>query len=317
MRRFLPGVGGGGEPSSSSSSPGGQHRQQRGGELAGERGLRYGGGDISLGHGHGHDGGGGHHHQLGIGGGGEAARQQQDDGSMDMLARHSSSPAGFFSNLMVDNGYPSSKAGGSSGAEAHHPSTANASGSGRKMKSSSQFNFTRPQQSGAAGHLSQISEDGAFPAGLVGDRAGESSSGGAAAARSFSGGFSIVGPWEESRDIIATLGAYDSQFSGAMAGTALEMAGMDRYMQLQQDQVPFKVRAKRGCATHPRSIAERERRTRISEKLRKLQELVPNMDKQTSTADMLDLAVEHIKGLQSELEALKHEQEKCTCCRKR
>jgi len=108
------------------------------------------------------------------------------------------------------------------------------------------------------------------------------------------------------------------QYSGAMAGTALEMAaGMDRYMQLQQEQVPFKARAKRGCATHPRSIAERERRTRISEKLRKLQELVPNMDKQTSTADMLDLAVEHIKGLQSELQALKHEQEKCTCCRKR
>jgi hypothetical protein len=50
------------------------------------------------------------------------------------------------------------------------------------------------------------------------------------------------------------------QYSGAMAGTALEMAaGMDRYMQLQQDQVPFKVRAKRGCATHPRSIAERVR----------------------------------------------------------
>jgi len=51
------------------------------------------------------------------------------------------------------------------------------------------------------------------------------------------------------------------QYSGAMAGTALEMAaGMDRYMQLQQDQVPVKVRAKRGCATHPRSIAERVRR---------------------------------------------------------
>jgi hypothetical protein len=52
---------------------------------------------------------------------------------------------------------------------------------------------------------------------------------------------------------------YCVQFSGAMAGTALEMAGMDRYVQLQQDQVPFKVRAKRGCATHPRSIAERVR----------------------------------------------------------
>jgi len=92
MRRFLPvGGGGGGEPSSSSSSG------ERAGERAAAAGLRYGGGDISLGHGHGHGGGGG-----------DAAERQQD-GSMDMLARHSSSPAGFFSNLMVDNGEPTSQ----------------------------------------------------------------------------------------------------------------------------------------------------------------------------------------------------------------
>ncbi|CAA0837461.1 Transcription factor bHLH130 [Striga hermonthica] len=46
-----------------------------------------------------------------------------------------------------------------------------------------------------------------------------------------------------------------------------------------QDTVPCKVRAKRGCATHPRSIAERVRRTKISERMRRLQDLVPNMDK--------------------------------------
>ncbi|KAK3144421.1 hypothetical protein QOZ80_4AG0312850 [Eleusine coracana subsp. coracana] len=103
-------------------------------------------------------------------------------------------------------------------------------------------------------------------------------------------------------DIIATLSNYELQF-----GVTKEA------LQMQHDQVPFRVRAKRGCATHPRSIAERERRTRISEKLRKLQALVPNMDKQTSTADMLDLAVEHIRGLQSELQALKEEKEKCNC----
>jgi len=41
-------------------------------------------------------------------------------------------------------------------------------------------------------------------------------------------------------------------------GVTKETAGgMDKYMQMQQDQVPFRVRAKRGCATHPRSIAER------------------------------------------------------------
>lgn len=37
------------------------------------------------------------------------------------------------------------------------------------------------------------------------------------------------------------------------------MASVERFLQLQQDSVPCKVRAKRGCATHPRSIAERVR----------------------------------------------------------
>jgi hypothetical protein len=86
--------GGGGEPSSSSS--GGQHRSRHGegGDdraAAGGGQLRYSGGDISLGHGH---------PQLGAGN----EDRQQDDGSMDMLARHSSSPAGLFSNLVMDNG---------------------------------------------------------------------------------------------------------------------------------------------------------------------------------------------------------------------
>jgi hypothetical protein len=80
------------------------------------------------------------------------------------------------------------------------------------------------------------------------------------------------------------------------------MPGMDDYLQLQQDSIACRVRAKRGCATHPRSIAERERRTRISKRLKKLQDLVPNMDKQTNTSDMLDLAVEYIKELKGQVE---------------
>lgn len=36
--------------------------------------------------------------------------------------------------------------------------------------------------------------------------------------------------------------------------TSAEMANMEKYI---QDAVPCKIRAKRGCATHPRSIAER------------------------------------------------------------
>ncbi|XP_073306667.1 transcription factor bHLH130-like [Primulina huaijiensis] len=87
---------------------------------------------------------------------------------------------------------------------------------------------------------------------------------------------------------------------------------MEKLLQLQ-DMVPCKIRAKRGCATHPRSIAERLRRTRISERMRKLQELVPNMDKQTNTADMLDLAVDYIKNLQKQYKTLCENRANCKC----
>ncbi|KAE8656674.1 Transcription factor bHLH81 [Hibiscus syriacus] len=80
-----------------------------------------------------------------------------------------------------------------------------------------------------------------------------------------------------------------------------------------QNSVPCKIRAKRGCATHPRSIAERVRRTKISERMRKLQDLVPNMDKQTNTADMLDLAVDYIKDLQKQVKTLLDSRAKCSC----
>jgi len=87
---------------------------------------------------------------------------------------------------------------------------------------------------------------------------------------------------------------------------------MERYLEFQ-DAVPCKIRAKRGCATHPRSIAERVRRTKISERMRKLQELVPNMDKQMNTSDMLDLAVEHIKDLQKTIKTLSDDRGRCRC----
>ncbi|XP_062083981.1 transcription factor bHLH130-like [Humulus lupulus] len=97
--------------------------------------------------------------------------------------------------------------------------------------------------------------------------------------------------------------------------TSSEMAAIEKFLQFQ-DSVPCKIRAKRGCATHPRSIAERVRRTKISERMRKLQELVPNMEKQTNTADMLDLAVEYIKDLQSQVQTLSDDRAKCTCSNK-
>ncbi|KAL6569842.1 hypothetical protein OROMI_014356 [Orobanche minor] len=61
--------------------------------------------------------------------------------------------------------------------------------------------------------------------------------------------------------------------------TSSEMIEVEKLLQFQSETVPCQVRAKRGCATHPRSIAERVRRTRISEKMKKLQDLFPDMEK--------------------------------------
>ncbi|CAA3004285.1 transcription factor bHLH130-like [Olea europaea subsp. europaea] len=93
--------------------------------------------------------------------------------------------------------------------------------------------------------------------------------------------------------------------------TPSEIDSVEKF--LQHDTIPCQIRAKRGCATHPRSIAERVRRTRISERMKKLQELCPNMDKQTNTANMLDLAVEYIKELQEQVQTLTDKRAKCRC----
>ncbi|KVI00639.1 hypothetical protein Ccrd_021120 [Cynara cardunculus var. scolymus] len=76
--------------------------------------------------------------------------------------------------------------------------------------------------------------------------------------------------------------------------TSSEKAVVEKFLRFQQDSIPCKTRAKRGCATHPRSIAER----------------------QTSTADMLDLAVQYIKDLQKDLQTLNNARARCTCSSK-
>lgn len=102
---------------------------------------------------------------------------------------------------------------------------------------------------------------------------------------------------------------------GQLSATASGLLDMEME-KLLEDTVPCRVRAKRGCATHPRSIAERVRRTRISDRIRKLQELVPNMEKQTNTADMLDEAVEYVKNLQKQIQELTEQQKRCKCTTK-
>ncbi|KAK4344423.1 hypothetical protein RND71_037517 [Anisodus tanguticus] len=64
-----------------------------------------------------------------------------------------------------------------------------------------------------------------------------------------------------------------------------------------------KVRARRGQATDPHSIAERLRRERIAERMKSLQELVPNGNK-TDKASMLDEIIDYVRFLQLQVKVL-------------
>ncbi|OMP02667.1 hypothetical protein CCACVL1_02734, partial [Corchorus capsularis] len=217
--------------------------------------------------------------------------------SSSSLVRQRSSPAGFLSHLTTENGFSVTRGNRS------YTSHGGANGGPGVSRLKSQLSFTRQDS------LSQISE-------VSENLEGVSSSGNHQnAAHSFAG-FGMDS-WDNTNSIVFSapsskraknidgdfytcLNGLETQFS--LPQTTLEMATVEKLLHIPEDSVPCKIRAKRGCATHPRSIAERERRTRISGKLKKLQELVPNMDKQTSYADMLDLAVQHIKGLQNEVQ---------------
>ncbi|GJM85300.1 hypothetical protein PR202_ga01737 [Eleusine coracana subsp. coracana] len=64
-----------------------------------------------------------------------------------------------------------------------------------------------------------------------------------------------------------------------------------------------RVRARRGQATDPHSIAERVRREKISDRMKNLQELVPNSNR-TDKASMLDEIIDYVKFLQLQVKVL-------------
>ncbi|KAK6945346.1 Myc-type, basic helix-loop-helix (bHLH) domain [Dillenia turbinata] len=231
-------------------------------------------------------------------------------GTCSNLVRQNSSPAGLFSNINVRNGYAT---------------TRSARNTSREWFKWAAFFLGQP--------LSRICENGDDSICASSPEKFENNSGG----NQFYGPGFPYGSWNDSPHFAEDISGMkrdrdgdgklysSSNASGtqneeaanrlnlshhlSLLKSQAEMIAMEKFLQFQ-DSVPCKIRAKRGCATHPRSIAER---TRISERMRKLQELVPNMDKQTSTADMLDLAVEYIKDLQKQYKALSESRAKCKC----
>ncbi|KAL8491366.1 hypothetical protein ACS0TY_023120 [Phlomoides rotata] len=250
-------------------------------------------------------------------------------GGSSSLLRHSSSPAGFLNQLAAKagdvNGFSISRGVGS-----YNSKGMGESGSNNISRLNSQLSFTGKET------LSRISEeiDQNMVSGGHNNGQKKSTHSYAAAAASNGGGaaafgmgswehtsnpmmFSVAQPNRAKNNVVDSLDNMESQFQFSISQTAHDMASMEKLMNIPQDSVTCKIRAKRGCATHPRSIAERDRRTRISGKLKKLQDLVPNMEKQTSYADMLDLAVQHIVCLQNQVEKLNKGLDSCTCgCKK-
>ncbi|XP_020541449.1 transcription factor bHLH122 isoform X2 [Jatropha curcas] len=178
--------------------------------------------------------------------------KSSSSGNNSNLVRHSSSPAGLFSdiNIEMENGYAVLRGMADYG-------TAN--------RETSYSAASRPPAAPPSGRMSLIAE--------IGNK--ENSSDNYAAA-SFS-----IASWDDASvmssgakrltdDDRTPSGLNTSETQNAEAvtrppllahhlslpKTSAEFSAIEKYLQLQ-DSVPCKIRAKRGCATHPRSIAER------------------------------------------------------------
>lgn len=242
------------------------------------------------------------------------------DSSMNIstnLLRQSSSPAGFFAHLDIENGYPvmrsmdDFRAGRSNVPNSLLTSTKrlkNEMGFSSGSHTSSGILPRIPENEAKVMEMKNSRNDGGFVSWDDSDILSDSFL--KEFGESDQNKLSSLNSSENQHNDVGRIRAPSTLVHHLSLPTST--AELDKLLQFQ-DSVPLKSRAKRGCATHPRSIAERVRRTRISERMRKLQELVPNMDKQTNTADMLDLAVDYIKELQKEAETLSEHHAKCTC----
>ncbi|KAL1207117.1 Transcription factor [Cardamine amara subsp. amara] len=223
------------------------------------------------------------------------------------LARHNSSPAGLFSSIDVETAYAAvMKNMGSFGGSSNVMKTNNTDQASSLTPRSKlpplmstipetdvkpSFSSRLPPRTLSGGFNRSFGNEGSASSKLT------------AISRTQSGGIDLYKTKEE--DLASGRPPLANHMSLPKSLSDIE--------QLLSDSIPCKIRAKRGCATHPRSIAERVRRTKISERMRKLQDLVPNMDTQTNTADMLDLAVQYIKDLQEQVKELEETRARCSC----
>ncbi|XVF07310.1 hypothetical protein REPUB_Repub06bG0127000 [Reevesia pubescens] len=189
------------------------------------------------------------------------------------LMRQSSSPPGLFTNLSVQNGYASMKGlGNYCGVNG---TNGELSPSSNRLKNQISFSSRLPS---TLGMLSQISEIGNESIGANSPDTGKLGNSNSDAR--FSGTGYQYGSWKDSAHFTENFSSLkrtqdnDQKFFStnrdgdlgsrvqvlshhlSLPKTSNEMVTMEKFLNFQ-DSVPCKIRAKRGCATHPRSIAER------------------------------------------------------------
>uniref|UniRef100_A0A7N0USH7 Uncharacterized protein n=1 Tax=Kalanchoe fedtschenkoi TaxID=63787 RepID=A0A7N0USH7_KALFE len=171
--------------------------------------------------------------------------------SSPALVRHSSSPAGFLNQLTADLGgfsVPRGSGNYSRGSSSNGPGTS-------RLKP--QLSFTR--QDSNMSQLSGITEN--IIDGLNQNSGHREAHNYTYANDAWDSGASITfsGPPSKrnknEEEYLNCFSGLEHQFS--LPQTTLEMATVEKLLQIPEDSVPCKIRAKRGFATHPRSIAER------------------------------------------------------------
>ncbi|XP_065029287.1 transcription factor bHLH75-like isoform X1 [Musa acuminata AAA Group] len=83
--------------------------------------------------------------------------------------------------------------------------------------------------------------------------------------------------------------------------------GKSNSKQVEKPEEVVHVRARRGEATDSHSLAERERRKKINERMRRLQNQIPGCHKTMGMARMLDQTISYVRSLQNQVEFLSME----------
>ncbi|XP_066392892.1 transcription factor UNE12-like [Miscanthus floridulus] len=158
----------------------------------------------------------------------------------------------------------------------------------------------------------------AFPSAASAGAAGGHAGAGAGGDHPFPLALSLdaAGKAKPDRDPVQLAGLFPPVFAGAGGMQPPHLRGPPPQQMFQAQPKPGeggmapqppaprpKVRARRGQATDPHSIAERLRRGRIAERMRALQELVPNTNK-TDWAAMLDEILDYVKFLRLQVKVL-------------